>query len=182
MIEVHISVTSLSGVGHIGRDLVYVTLDVDKARISHLPFKQPDAVHLLAEFGRRFIQSLLILDAVRGELLQSPIITVNPHLVLLRFHPAAWSEMVESLTVERGPVTDSAAKTASVDVVKRRVVGPFGFGVVDFELDIRWYPVVCQALSIGELATARFGLPAGLYGRQIHPNDFGARILTGKRP
>lgn len=87
--------------------------------------------------------------------------------------------MVESLTVELGPVTDSSAKTASVDVVKRRVVGPFGFGVVDFELDIRWYPVFCQALSIGKLATARFGSPAGLYGRQIRPNDFGARVLTG---
>lgn len=120
--------------------LINITPNIHEARVPHPAFEQIHAVHLLPELLRRLVQPLLILDAVGGEFLERAVVAVQPHLVLLRFHPAAGFEMPQCLTVEFGPVADGAAEAATVDIVEGSVVGPFGLGVIDFEFDVWWDP------------------------------------------
>lgn len=84
--------------------------------------------------------------------------------------------MLEGLGVEMGPVADAAAKATAVDVVERRVVGPFGFGVVYFESDIRGYPSLCQSTPSRTIEDEGC-LPAGLDGRKVHADHFCRRIF-----
>lgn len=141
--------------------LVYIIRHIGKPRLLQPPRNPRGHIHRLAKLRTRPIEPHLPIHDRLGRLMR-PIIRQHPRLKLLRLEPAPGLEMRKHLLQQPGPVANTAAHTAGVDVVERLGWGerPVALGVVDEEA------------AVG-------GRPAGLDGAEVCAKDVGVREVFG---
>ncbi len=135
---------------------------MDEASINHALFQAVGDTDVLLEDMGSLVTQILPMHDVFGAF-NGTIVTFDQGHGLLEFEPAARSEMGVTLADEFVPVCYAAAEAPDVDEVKGLggTVDPFGFGVVDVELDVR-------------------GNPSGLDGTQVGAQDLSAGVLVCK--